>query len=46
MQGMNPQRLRELAAELRALPVALIIADGTTAIRAARDGARGCRSSW
>ena len=39
--GMNPQRHRELAAELRALPVALIIANGTTSIRAARDGAPG-----
>jgi putative tryptophan/tyrosine transport system substrate-binding protein len=39
--GMNPQRHRELAGELRALPVALIIANGTTGIRAARDGAPG-----
>ena len=39
--GMNPQRLREAAAELKALGVALIIATGTTAIRAARDGAPG-----
>ena len=39
--GVNPQRQRELAAELKALPVALIIAVGTTAIRAARDGAPG-----
>jgi putative tryptophan/tyrosine transport system substrate-binding protein len=39
--GVNPQRQRELAAELRALPVALILALGTTAIRAARDGAPG-----
>src|SRR4029453_9793045 len=37
----NPQRQRELAAELKALPVALILALGTTAIRAARDGAPG-----
>ncbi len=39
--GVNPQRQRELAAELRALPVALIIANGTITIRAARDGAPG-----
>ena len=39
--GQNPQRQRELAAELKALPVALILAPGTTAIRAARDGAPG-----
>ncbi len=39
--GVNPQRQRELAAELNALPVALILALGTTAIRAARDGAPG-----
>ena len=39
--GENPQRQRELAAELKALPVALIIAPGTITIRAARDGARG-----
>ncbi len=39
--GANPQRQRELAADLKALPVALIIASGTTAIRAARDGAPG-----
>ena len=39
--GMNPQRHRELAGELHALPVALIIANGTTGIRAARDGAPG-----
>ena len=39
--GVNPQRQRELAAELKALPVALILALGTTAIRAARDGAPG-----
>jgi putative tryptophan/tyrosine transport system substrate-binding protein len=39
--GQSPQRHRELAAELRALPVALIIANGTTGIRAARDGAPG-----
>jgi putative ABC transport system substrate-binding protein len=39
--GVDPQRQRELAAELKALPVALILALGTTAIRAARDGAPG-----
>ena len=39
--GNNPQRQRELAAELKALPVALIIAPGTITIQAARDGAPG-----
>ena len=39
--GVNPQRQRELAAELKALPVALILALGTTTIAAARDGAPG-----
>ncbi len=39
--GVSPQRQRELAAELKALPVALIIAPGTITIRAARDGAPG-----
>lgn len=39
--GLDPQRQRELAAELKTLPVALILATGTTAIRAARDGAPG-----
>jgi ABC-type uncharacterized transport system substrate-binding protein len=39
--GVNPQRQRELAAELKALPVTLILAFGTAAIRAARDGAPG-----
>jgi len=39
--GVNPQRQRELAAELKALPVALILAFGTTPIRAAHDGAPG-----
>jgi putative ABC transport system substrate-binding protein len=39
--GVRPQRQREIAAELKALPVALILALGTTAIRAARDGAPG-----
>jgi putative ABC transport system substrate-binding protein len=35
----SPQRVPELAAELQALPVALILASGTTMIRSARDGA-------
>ncbi len=39
--GVNPQRQRELAAELKALPVALILAFATAAIRAAREGAPG-----
>jgi putative ABC transport system substrate-binding protein len=39
--GANPKRQRELAAELKALPVALILALGTTTIAAARDGAPG-----
>jgi putative ABC transport system substrate-binding protein len=39
--GVSPQRQRELAAELNALPVSLIIAPGTITIRAARDGAPG-----
>ena len=39
--GVDPQRQRELAAELKALPVALILAFGTTTIRAAREGAPG-----
>ena len=39
--GENPQRQRELAAELKALPVVLILALATTTIRAARDGAPG-----
>jgi len=37
--GVNPQRQAELAAELNALPVALIVAWGTSPIRAARDAA-------
>ena len=37
--GVSPQRQRELAAELKALPVALIIAPSTITIRAARDAA-------
>jgi putative ABC transport system substrate-binding protein len=41
LAGLNPQRQRELAAELKALPVALIIAPGTITIRAAREGAPG-----
>jgi putative ABC transport system substrate-binding protein len=39
--GVNPQRQREVAAELKALPAALILAFATTAVRAARDGAPG-----
>ncbi len=39
--GVNPERQREHAAELQALPVALILAFGTAAIRAAREGAPG-----
>ena len=39
--GESPQRQRELAAQLKALPVALILAFGTASIRAARDGAPG-----
>jgi len=39
--GVNPRRQSELAAELKALPVALILAFGTAAIRATRDGAPG-----
>jgi len=39
--GTNAQRQRELAAELKALRVAMILAYGTTAIGAARDGAPG-----
>jgi putative ABC transport system substrate-binding protein len=39
--GVNPQRQRELAVELKALPVAVILAFGTAAIRAAHDGAPG-----
>jgi putative ABC transport system substrate-binding protein len=35
----SPQRGRELAGALQALPVALIVASGTTMIRSARDGA-------
>ena len=39
--GVNPQRQRELAAELKAFPVALILALGTAAIGTAHDGAPG-----
>ena len=39
--GTNPQRQREQAAELKAMPVALIVAPGTITIGAARDGAPG-----
>jgi len=39
--GSNPQRLRELAAELHSLPVVLIVTTGTISIRAAREGAPG-----
>ena len=37
--GVEPQRQREAAAELKALPVMLIVTLGTTPVRAARDGA-------
>ena len=39
--GTDPQRQRQMAAELKALPVALIVAMGTIPVRAARDGAPG-----
>lgn len=39
--GIDPRRQRELAAELKALPVAVILAFGTAAIRSAHDGAPG-----
>jgi putative ABC transport system substrate-binding protein len=39
--GLNQQRQRELAAELKALPVTLILAFGTASIRAAGEGAPG-----
>ena len=39
--GTGPDRMREVAAELKALRVELIVTMGTTAIRAARDGAPG-----
>jgi len=41
LAGFDPQRQREVAAQFKALPVALIIAVGTITIRAARDGAPG-----
>jgi putative ABC transport system substrate-binding protein len=39
--GSNPQRQRALAAQLKAVPVTLILALGTTSIASARDGATG-----
>ena len=39
--GENARRQREIAAQLKALPVAMILAFGTASIRAARDGAPG-----
>ena len=39
--GVTPRRMRDVAAELKDIPVALIIAPGTIMIRAARDGAPG-----
>ena len=39
--GAEPQRQRELAAELKSLPVALILALGTSSVASARDGAPG-----
>ena len=39
--GGDPQRQREVAAGLKAIPVKLIVALGTTPIRSARDGAPG-----
>ena len=39
--GASPQRQRELAAKLKAMPVTLIVALATTTIAAARDGAPG-----
>jgi putative tryptophan/tyrosine transport system substrate-binding protein len=39
--GVTPQRMRDVAVELKDIPVALIIAPGTIMIRAARDGAPG-----
>ena len=49
--GVNPQRQRELAAELKALPVALMLAFGTAAIRVRADPtiAGGCpntKEAW
>lgn len=39
--GTDPQRQREVAAELKALQAAVIVAPGTITVRAARDGAPG-----
>lgn len=39
--GTDPRRWPEVAAELKALRVALILTNGSSAIRAARDGAPG-----
>ena len=39
--GPNPERQRGMAAGLKALPVALIVAPGTITVRAALDGAPG-----
>jgi putative ABC transport system substrate-binding protein len=39
--GPDPDRQRDMAAELKALPVAVIVAMGTIPVRAARDGAPG-----
>src|SRR4051794_21057031 len=39
--GVNPQRQRDLATELKAARVALILAFGTAAIRSAHEGAPG-----
>ena len=39
--GIDPDRQRQVAAELKAVPVALIVASGTITIRAAREGAPG-----
>jgi putative ABC transport system substrate-binding protein len=39
--GLDPQRQRQVAAELKALPVMLLVSLGTSPIRAVRDGAPG-----
>ena len=39
--GVDPERQRQAAAALKALPVAVIVAPGSGAIRAAREGAPG-----
>ena len=39
--GPDPQRQRQVAADLKRLQVAMIVTSGTTQIRAARDGAPG-----